>query len=310
MTPVCDPADFTCRPCRFHAECPGAACNLFSGECLTATPTMVGTNAGDLATAIAAAPAEAILIVQPGAGDYEGPFNVDGKTIAILAQGGRPVLSVPSASNSPTLTVNNNTTVLLQGLDVTLNGSAVGLQVAGNLALDQVTVRQNTGGGINATSTADIRARNTIIAGNGIDTPAIDLASGADFDLLYSSVGGVGTVMTTTTLDCGNSPNVTIRNSILFSQGIGATVVNCASATISHTAADEALTGDANTTFTVDMGLFTALSQGDLRLTAAGQTEFQNDALWRNGDPPDDIDGAARPTADMTQDIPGAHLGP
>lgn len=306
MTPVCDEADYSCRGCRYHRECPASACNVFTGACLTAPPVVVGTAAGDLATAIGAAPAEAILVVQPGAQPYTlDNIVVSGKVIAILAQSGRPRLQ--GINNGPTLTVNNNTTVLLQGVDITLNGSAVGLQVSGQLALDEVTVRQNSQGGLNATSSSNILARNSIIAGNGNSMAAIALGGGT-LELLYSSVASE--LGTGSAISCASSPTLTVRNSIVFTEGAAMTLDNCNNATITYSSLDESQAGMGNDMFTVDTSQFEGLSQGNLRLTGTGQTTFSNVARWRSGDPSTDIDGAARPSADMSQDVAGAHLGP
>ncbi len=88
------------------------------------------------------------------------------------------------------------------------------------------------------------------------------------------------------------------------------TLLNCTNATMSYSSGDETLDGTNNATFTVGAGLFVSLDNGDLRLTAAGQTQFAGVALWQAGDPSVDIDGSARPAVDMSADVAGAHLIP
>jgi hypothetical protein len=317
-TPVCNPSSLSCTPCAFHAQCPASACNIFSGACIDASPISVGPGETftDLTAAInsinTGSESEAVILLKQG--DYDGPFNtnVTGKIIAILAQNGRPNLSVPTVSTSPTLTVNNNTTVLLQGINLTLNGSSLGIDAKGNLALDDVEVRQNDGGGIDAGSTADIRVRNTFIASNG-NADGISLGGGS-LELLYSSVHA-GSLSTTNVeaINCDDGNNITIRNSILFSEGMAATVNNCTNATISFTASDttSALPGNDNSIFdlTNPGGYFANLGQGNLRLEGPNKDQFQNLAQWLDGDPPGDIDGNPRPSTDMAPDTPGAHLG-
>jgi len=312
-TPWCNPATNACEACSYHEHCPDSACNVFTGACLDATPETVGPG-GDYPTltlALATAGAEAVFLVSPDTGGaaYSEVIEI-GKTgptvIALLAQNGRP--AIDGLGLPPTVTVYNGATLLLEGIDLRLNGNAVAVQTSGLVALDRVEITQNSGGGINATGTAELLVRNSIIAGNGTNTPAVVL-SGATFDAVFSSIAGPDTSGMVAAISCTTSPDLSVRNSVLFKVNSGSTLEGCSAATIDHTAGDEQLSGTGNTTFTVEPSLFENLGNGNLRLTAAGKAEFDGVALWQPGDPVTDIDGALRPTAEGP-DVAGAHLGP
>ena len=57
-----------------------------------------------------------------------------------------------------------------------------------------------------------------------------------------------------------------------------------------------------------DPAWFANYISGDFALTAAGQTTFENLAVWQDGDPLEDIDGTARPAADGAMDYAGADV--
>ena len=308
-TPVCDPVTNACVGCSHHEQCADSACNVFTGACLAATPVTVGP-ADSLADAISAVPAggEAVFLLSPGNYNEDPPPNVSsGKTVAILAAGGRPI--VTGIGGSPTLTVAANTTVLLAGVNLTGNTSSRGANVDGQLALDAVEVRNNTGGGLDASSSAELRLRNTIVAGNNTDVPAIALGGGS-LELVYSSVGG--SFGTSPGIECGSGHQLTIRNAVVFSLGSEA-LESCGSAAVSFTAIDAAVApaGEGNVTFdATSPGLFASLNTGDLRLTSSGQGVFGGVASWRWGDVPADIDGLPRPSTDGAPDAAGASVGP
>ena len=52
------------------------------------------------------------------------------------------------------------------------------------------------------------------------------------------------------------------------------------------------------------------MSGGDYSLTAAGQTEFADVAVWELGDPPFDFEGDSRPNDDGARDFAGADAVP
>src|SRR5690606_9370073 len=116
----------------------------------------------------------------------------------------------------PTVTVYNGATLLLEGIDLRGNtNNAVAVQAAGLVALDRVEITSNNGGGINATGTAELLVRNSIIAGNGDDLDAIALGQ-AKLELIYSSVAGKASLGSASAISCSPGHQASVRNSILF----------------------------------------------------------------------------------------------
>jgi hypothetical protein len=298
---------FSCAPCSYHEHCPESACNPFTGACLNATPETVGPVPADYqnltaALASVAAGAEAVFRVSPDGGNpYAGENVVAGnRVIALLGENGRPVLN---DLDLPTLTVAAGSALLLANLDLRLNGSAVGLQTAGLVALDAVEIASNNGGGILASSGAELLVRNSIVAANGDNQTedAITLA-GAAATVLYSSIAGL-TVDPSAAINCSSTYTLTVRNSILLKRyGAGEALVGCGNATVTNSYNDsiDGATG---------LSWFSGWAS-DLRLTANGVTAFTDVALWQSGDPAADIDGAPRPSVGGTPDVAGAHEGP
>jgi hypothetical protein len=313
-TPWCNPATLACEACSYHAHCPDSACNVFTGECLDATPKEVGPGKEFLTLTLALASVadgtDAVFLVSPTAGDYNEavtPTIAGTRTVALLGVNGRP--SVRATSGGPTFDVYNGATLLLEGIDLRGNTASRGIQADGLVALDRVEIAQNSSGGINATGTAELLIRNSIIAGNGTSATAIQLGEGK-LDLFFSSVGSV--IGTSAAVSCGPGHTLTVRSSILFNRNANPTVASCTSASITHTSADETLTGTGNDNFGDPEqmpSLFVNLDNGNLRLTADGKAAFDGVALWQPGDPPTDIDGGGRPTSEAP-DVAGAHLGP
>ena len=248
---------------------------------------------------------EGVFVVSPDGSPYAGDNAISGgRVIALFGDNGRPVLN---DLDLPTLTVANGSTLLLEGIDLKGNTGSRGLQAAGLVALDRVEIASNNGGGINATSTAELLIRNSIVAANGFSAKAIALNDGT-LDVLYSAIGG--TADPSAAISCSAGHTFTVRNSLLFNRNSAATLEGCSNATISQSAGDETLDGAGNTTFTVEAALFENLDNGNLRLTAAGKTQFSAVASWLDGDPPVDIDETARNKSDGQSDVAGAHLGP
>ncbi|MEM6849546.1 MAG: hypothetical protein AAF580_16015, partial [Pseudomonadota bacterium] len=198
--PACNPATLACDLCRYHSDCPASACNIFSGECINATPITVGPDAGDDHATLQAALAEVmtgsegVILLKPKGSPYNEAtaINIVGnRTIAILAQGEDVTWNEDDGSS--TLTVAAGTTVFIEGIAISGNTAAVAAITAnGQLALDKVEVRQNAGEGITAGSAAELRIRNSIIAANANNTAAIALG-GADLQLLFSAVANANT---------------------------------------------------------------------------------------------------------------------
>ncbi|MEM6849756.1 MAG: right-handed parallel beta-helix repeat-containing protein, partial [Pseudomonadota bacterium] len=213
--PACNPASLACDVCRYHSDCPASACNIFSGECINATPQDVA-DATALTAAISAPGSDKVLRLAPGVYLLDNVTITNG-TVALLAQDPMQRPTLQGTNGGETMQTNAGTVVVIEGINFTSNATPVAAITAnGQLALDKVEVRQNAGEGITAGSAAELRIRNSIIAANANNTAAIALG-GADLQLLFSAVAGsLGPTAFGITCTPGNS--LTIRNSIVFSE--------------------------------------------------------------------------------------------
>ncbi|MEM9691365.1 MAG: hypothetical protein AAGA56_02380 [Myxococcota bacterium] len=319
---ICDTLAFRCGPCRFHEQCPGAACNVFTGVCMTAPPVVVGPDPGDdfnsVAAAVAAVPAsgEGILRVKEEGGPYDEFFVIDGdRVVAILPETGRPVLEAASdvfdqvGSTRAVVSV-TEATLMMEGVVARSENNVATQVIDGRMALDRTEIRGSAGFGIFADGVADLRLRNTIVAGNGVQRSALTLGPDVALDVNFSTLAGGGGA-DTFAINCQGA-SVRLRNSIVFSGSSGPALGFCATdLMVAHTAAPEMLPGPGNLAFVVSDGLFASRATGNLRLTASGQGAFENVGLWQDFDPRTDIDGTPRANlVDSSPDLPGAHAGP
>lgn len=311
-TPVCDGTTNTCVPCTAHDQCGEAACNLFTGACLPTDAVMrvgPGQPFATIAAALATVPArgEGTLVVHAGPPDYNEAVTVGGgRTIGFLAAdigaGAEPPRWVRTSGAEPQLTVGAGSTVLLDGLALTGNLSAVvpGLRINGGQAwVDRSRVVQNTGGGIVAENNAELVLRNCFVGGGteAIGVEVIDSTA----SVLYTTVTA-NTFMQTPAFGCTTPIAVDIRNSIVVSQG-GASPdeLACAAAVVEQSAT-EATVGAFN------IGWFPNYNAGDFSLSASGAATFADIAEWTTGDPPTDIEGDPRPAVDGSPDHAGADV--
>jgi len=302
-TPLCDVASNSCVGCSFHEECQELgmpACNIATGACFSADDvTMVnlaGANALQTAVnGVADGAQHALLITGSAASNHSATVD-GGKTIAIVSMNEsiQTVLGVPAGS-TPTLTVSGVTSrVFLHRLR--LEGSNdVGISVGsgGTLYADSVRVAGNDGGGIELASGTSGFLRNCMVGG-AADVATVD-ASSATVEVLYSSVlGGLGDA---DGFVCSSGTNISIRNSIITTRG-STPALGCAGAEVSASAIE-------------DSGMtawFADYNGGDATLTATGQAEFANAAVWELGDPLFDFDGDDRPNRDGAMDYAGADV--
>ena len=310
-TPLCDGDTNTCVGCSFHEECEDIglhACNIATGACFSADAADVSeVNAGTPGALQAAvdgvtAGAEHTIIVTGSAGVSHNITVDAGKSIAIVSASDDPAVTqnVAGLSGAPTLTVTGaGTTVYLHRLALTLNGDDVGISVgpAGTLYADSTRVAQNTGGGISLATGSFGFIRNCMVAGAGGDPglPAVAAAS-ADVELLFSTLGlafnNGGPV-----LECSGG-SVSVRNSIVASDtSMAGTAIQCPGAMVVTSRVESDASADS---------WFGDIASADFSLTAAGQTEFANIAVWEDGDPPFDFEGDDRPATDGAMDYPGA----
>ncbi|MEM1032089.1 MAG: hypothetical protein AAGN82_17195 [Myxococcota bacterium] len=320
---ICDTLAFRCGPCRFHEQCPGAACNVFTGVCMTAPPVVVGPDPGDdfnsVAAAVAAVPAsgEGILRVKEEGGPYEEFFMLDGdRVVAILSETGRPVLDASDAvvdqvgTTRPVVSV-TGATLMMEGIRARSEDDVAFDVFDAQMALDRTEIRGSAGLAILADAVAEVRLRNTIVGGNDTPESAIVLGPDATLDANFSTIAGGGGAGTFA-VRCEPGTKLRLRNAIVFSGSSGPALGFCATdLMVAHTAAPEMLPGPGNLAFVVSDGLFASRATGNLRLTASGQGAFENVGLWQDFDPRTDIDGTPRANlVDSSPDLPGAHAGP
>lgn len=316
---ICDDLANVCGPCRYHRQCPGSACNVFTGACMMATPVTVGPDASDdfsnLVDALAAVPSqgEAVISVKESGSSFGAGVTIDeGRVIALLADGGRPTLVGGAPSNlSAAMRVRSKAVVMVAGLKIALQRASIDVS-DGSLALDRVELSAAASLGsfevIRATSGSELRLRSSFVVGGPNVRNGIVLSTGAELDVLYSSVAATGS--DGATIECNAPVAIAVRNSILLSNGPTVLDGSCGAASeVTYTAATSLLDGTANTTFAPSSGLFDGVI--DLRLTAAGVQQFEGTALWRDFDPRVDVDGTPRANlVDSSPDVAGAHLGP
>lgn len=302
-TPLCSAESNTCVACSFHEECQAIgspACNLATGACFDpdAVTEVSLSSANAIQNAINAVPdgAEHAVVITGGSGLHT--ITVDGgKTIAIVSDS--TTLRSINGNSSAVLTVTgNNTTVFLHRVRLE-DSDDVGIEVSSGASLfaDSTQVAQNAGGGITLASGTSAQLRNCMVAGEGGNPgqPAIT-ATGADLKLLYSTLGldfnNGGSV-----LECSGG-SVSVRNSVIVSEASGGgSEIDCPGATVENSAEETTLSP---TTW------FPQFATGDYSLSAAGQSQFADVAVWEDGDPPFDFDGDARPNVDGTADYAGA----
>jgi len=305
MTPVCDEGSNECVPCTGHEQCRDAACNLFTGACLPEDavfhvgPGQTFETLNDAVMNVALG-GEATLVVHQA--DYNEAVTLDGgRTVAFLAAEGELPVWALIAGNSPQLTVETGSTVLMEGLQLSSNANDLGVRVTGGQAwLDRTRVVQNAGGGILAEADAELVLRNCFVGGSVVDVDAIAL-NGSTMTMVYTTAGG-GTVLggRARALYCEAATIANVRNSILVSADT-MPEVECAGATLTDSAT-EADVGNLNIMW------FNGYATGDFSLTGMGATTFADVAEWSTGDPLVDIDGNPRPAVDGSPDYAGADV--
>lgn len=310
-TPVCDTEANACIGCTAHDQCSASACNFAEGNCLDEANVWHVDGDGEqdyetITEALGQVPAggEGTIIVHAAA-TYEEALDITDRTVAIFGADGEAPPSWRSTSGDPTLTVSTGATVFLEGLRMSENPSAEGLRVdAGTTWVDRSAIVNNNDGGIVLQNAATLTLRNSFVTG-GNDTPIALSSQSGTAEIFYSTLVSSG-FDTPRALSCAPTDSVTVRNSILVTEGgsVGEEV-NCAGAQLSNSATEETVgafpDGDAES-------WFVGLGQGNLRLQNEGLTVFEDIATWELGDPPVDIDGDPRPTTDGTPDYAGADV--
>ena len=308
-TPLCDALANTCVACEFHEQCQdigSPACNFLTGACFDpqAVSEVNAGNNGAIQTAIdeVANGAEHAIVLTNGGGLHT--VTVDGgKTIAIVSDSST-VRTVSGNTSSPIITVTGaSSTAFLHRIRVDgSNGVGISVETAGTLFADSTQVSGNDGGGISIATGASAQLRNSMIAGFGGNPgmPAV-ISSGGSIDILYSSLG-LSFNSGSPVVDCSGG-SASIRNSLVVSEtAAGGSEVDCAGAVIENSATE--------TTLSPADWFGAGFATGNYHLTAAGQTQFADIAVWEDGDPPFDFDGDDRPAVDGSPDFAGADTIP
>ena len=301
-TPLCDDATNTCVGCSFHEECQDLdlpACNIATGACFSndAVTEVNLTSVSALQTAIngVADGAEHAVVITGGNGSPQAATVDGGKTIAIVST--NTSIQDISGNASPIVTVTGaGSTVFLHR--VRLDGSSdvgVSVQSSGVLYADSTQVVGNDGGGIELAAGTSGFLRNCMIGGSSVDVSAV-LVSGGTLETLYSSI--LGGALDSYGLRC-TAGSATVRNSIVTTRGDNDALV-CPGASVSSSRVENSGNPD----------WFSDYNAGDASLTAAGQTQFADVAVWELGDPPFDFEGDARPATDGASDFAGADTIP
>ena len=320
-TPVCDASANMCVGCSFHAECPLSACRIDEGSCLDGAPVIYVDRDGPCGTGgeddpfctiqdavdeVTNGSAGVIRVGQSGNSYTENVEIGDGKTIAILARAGELPVVVP-AGDGPTLSIELPvTTVYVEGLRFRNNTDAHAIRIAGStVVLDRVQSVLNAAGGLQVTTLADVTVRNSFIGAdaNNVDMVRVDAAR---LDMLYTTVlGGVGSVTPAHALACSADSTVAVRNSFLAATGDD-DEIDCSVASFTTSATEMNLLMAGNVALgDLEADWYASIVGGDFHLDTPPAVLLTT-AHWREGDPPVDIDGDARPTRDDTQEPAGA----
>jgi len=309
-TPLCDAEASTCVGCSFHEECQDLdlpACNIATGACFSAdavTPVnLSGANALQNAVNGVADGAEHTIIVTGSTASTHSAVVDGGRTIAIVSTDAS-IQTIRGAGGSPTLTITGaDSTAYLHRVRLEdSNDLGVSVENSGVLYADNTQVVGNDGGGIELAAGTSGFLRNCMVAGAGGNPglPAIS-GTGASIEVLFSTLG-LDFNNGGPALECSGG-SVAVRNSIIVSEtSMADSEVNCPGSTIENSAQE--------TTLSPNDWFGTGFASGDYFLTAAGQTEFANEATWEDGDPPFDFEGDARPDADGASDFAGADTVP
>lgn len=317
-TPMCDP-ELGCRACTEHADCPSSACHLSGlnrGVCFAESEVVLVSDAAALRTQLENVVPNTPRVLRLAATTFAFAERLDfgsaGTELAMLGTPGTVLTGGPANDGLPLVNVGFAAVVYLAGLTIA-DGPSRAIETASGsiLWLDDVQIRGYAG--ITAVfgraeghiRRSRISAPNVAVHWQGGELfmensslgpfAAIGLqTSGAPIlDVRYVSI--VGNV---TSLSCAANlgPSGLVRNS-LFTGTTSSAVVGaaCDSLTFTGNAVDQA--GFGSSVAHYDATWFFGAPSGDFRLTAIGAAAIGDAAQWAPGDPPLDIDGAARPTS-------------
>jgi len=275
-----------------------------------------------------------LIWVEPSA-PYEKTVSIESSRVVAI-RSTSDTNSRLSVEGLPSLLVNQGSVTFLERLQIDYPSEDRGVVCSGgslwadhvqiqgrhNLGVDAMAncqmvfrrskIANNSGGGIQL-SGGSLRLENSFVVSNGSDFSEIGGVTtnqGAELNLVYSSVIS-NQAQNELRLSMGCSPDTsgTVRNSIILGTTGGAASFECGGLEYEYNAIDNGKIGGTNTY--VEGGLdptwFVQPQTGDFHLKN-GNTTFKDVALWINGDPDSDYDGAPRPSVDGTVDYAGADI--
>ena len=306
-TPVCNAN--ACVGCTYHDQCEALgmpACDIVSGACFTEDQVLnvdvdddIGSN-DPIQDAIDLVPAGGVRVLVLTGNSTP--------TVNVVIDGGRRIalkssldIGLRDQSDGPIVTVRGSETVAyLYRVSVRGNGDDVGIAVESGATLyaDSVRVAQNFGGGITLAAGSSGFLRNCMVVGDGGNSSAI--FSNGTLEVLFSTLGRNAN-FGEPVLECSGGAAM-VRNSLIVNHtNTSGDEVSCAALTLENTEVKSTLTPE---------NWFDGFFSGSCTLTAAGQTEFADVAIWETGDPPFDFEGDLRPNTDGASDYPGADTVP
>jgi len=335
-TPICDTAASACTACTGHDQCPGSAgCHLFEGSCLpSGSVFMVDGDAPmcdeagqpycSISSALMAAGVGNSATIRVAGGTYIEDIAISpGAVVAIIAT---ELVAVLANNGSPSVEINAGGTGYLAGLSVANLSAASGIESAGDLRLDDVTIEDadigllSTSGrvhledvrivgnaltGVSVGGMEDVVLRNVLIASNGTGTSPRGFVTTAatPFTMVYTTIAyNAGT--NSGAINCAGEAVRSVRNSILLSNSFMNAISCGENLTVTTSViADVDYEGEPTNLLVMDATglLFDAEFQIGVGSVAEGV------AVWLDGDPLLDINGVMRPGVDGSPDAAGAN---
>lgn len=309
-SPVCDTG--SCVGCTYHDQCSATACNMATGACFddTCVTEVDGDGDAEFTTITAALGDGCVIMLHEREGDipYTEVVDLDAMTVALLAASGeRP--RIQGVGGGSTVNLTNSSALFMEGIDLRGNTESSGLEALDSeVYVDRVQIVQNSGSGIVAEG-SHVQVRNSFISGNGdnfSETTGIAVTD-CTIEVTYATVvfnDGDGS----DSFQCVSATG-SVRNSIVI--GADMSSFDCPGVTASYTAFDDTVAGDGNENVAPAMSGWFVNPASNFHLTSAGETVFEDVALWIAGDPANDIDGTeSRPSEDSTADVAGADVLP
>lgn len=323
--PACG-SDFRCRPCSFHSECPESACHIAEGRCFS--PGVVvyvdpeasrcpgfGTGTPEVPSctfesAVATIPAgeEGVIVIQRPGSARGGPWLLDGnRTVAVIARNSNRVAAGPDFASDDSAAVEvARATLYLDGVVVEApNGTGVAIGSDSRVVLDNTMISAGEAVGVDNGASAVLR--NVFL-----HTDRRALRVDGEVVLLYSSVFG----LPEQSVLCGEAGHLEVRNAtFLAEEDYHDDWLDCGSLAVSFSVMELDVDdlGVGNVVIQHEDHWYEAsASYAEIspRLTSDGNELVQGVAVWRDGDPPLDIDGDPRPTRPGSSDYAGCDVPP